>query len=235
MLDTIQFAEEMKRVLGLPASHNVDIEKPICKLSTDEVLSPNGFDLRIGKQVFYFNMRKNSNLIYDLQRKLSIAGVPKQISDEVYAVVNCEKNYFKGFRHILEKGYSQSRLCRYYFALDLFTGRDGNKDKERAYKLLTDTPWGGKDNNLSWIKDISHRQKAANMCIDFCSQETISWNGNTITNYSKAFPFLELLANIGGHFDNPTRLNNYGVYLWETSKSRNGLQCYDAFRFFPSL
>ena len=154
MLDTIQFAEEMKRVLGLPASHNVDIEKPICKLSTDEVLSPDGFDLRIGRRVFHFNLKQNESLIRSI---LVSSCIPQEIKNEVNAVLKFSRGEYKGTRTIFEKGKNHSNYCRVCLGIDYYLGLDGTPTfKKDAIDVLQKD----ETDELVYIKDRKLRARA---------------------------------------------------------------------------
>ncbi len=234
MISRAEFVTEIKNALDLPESYKIDITEPICSVTTDEMLDPDGFDWKLGEQVFHFNLRNNSNLIDDFQKSPFASFIPEKTRDEIIAILNCENNCFKGMRTSLKRGSFTSRLCRYYLALDYFFGKDGDVDEEKSISLLIETPWCGKNVNLSWIKNITHKQNAAKLCIQFYSKETIAWDyggkQRSVTNYSGSLPFFQLLSNIKGSFD-PIELNNYGVYLWETHRPYDP-QSFDAFNFF---
>ena len=165
MLDTIQFAREMKRVLGLPASHNVDIEKPICKLSTDEVLSPDGFDLRIGQRVFHFNLKQNESLNSFI---LVSSCILQETKNEVNAVLKFTRGEYKGTRTIFEKGKNRSNYCRVCLGIDYYLGLDGTPTfKKDAISVLQKN----ETDELAYIKDRKLRARAVSLIGKFDEQK----------------------------------------------------------------
>jgi len=230
MIERVQFVNEMKKALDLPESHNVVTEKPSFRVTTDEFLDPKGFDLKCGKQTFHFNVRDNSKLAEQI---VKVDVVPEKIKNEIIAVLLCEDNiYLKGFRDVMEKGAESSRYCRFHLAEDYFKGKDGYVDIEKAISLLRDTPWGGYDEKLKWIVNPLYRRKAAKMCIDKLTT-IIQWEHegdcHSITDYSKAKPFMNIIIECSSHIDawgdrvfdikegfgDENEVNNYAVYLFE--------------------
>ena len=89
MIDRTQLVNEMKRALDLPESYRVEIEEPICHATADEILDPGGFDLKLGRQVFHFNMRNNSKLAGQISR---VDVIPVGIKNRVISAMISEEN-----------------------------------------------------------------------------------------------------------------------------------------------
>ena len=217
----------------MPESDNVDIKDTVCSVTTDDILNPDGFDLKLGEQVFHFNMRNNPKLTDIVNAISPVGGIPNHIYDECFAVLNCENNNYKGFREILEEGSAKSRDCRYYSACDFYSGKDGGVDGNKAFQLLVNTPWGGYDETLRWIDNPKKKKRAAEMCYFYdAKSKWIKWNNNgniiEVLNLEGKQKFIEICAEcyqqLGMEGDKSDYdVNNYGVYLWEKGEKKQAL------------
>lgn len=174
MINREEFVNEMKMALNLPNSYNINGVEPVCYASTDEILDPGGFDLKLGEQTFHIDFSWNINLASYI-KKIPFILFPQNTIDEVLAIKDIEwcqsdssfipsEDIPKGIRPILENGAKKSWLCRYYAAYLYYVGGDGEEDKTKSYEMLVCIPQKGIDKRLTWIKDVDYRMSAAYMC-----------------------------------------------------------------------
>ncbi len=84
MIDRVQLVKDMKKALDLPESFAIDIGRPLCPITSDEILSPDGFDLKLGRQLFHFNLRNNPKLS---EKILKADAIPLKTRNEVVALI----------------------------------------------------------------------------------------------------------------------------------------------------
>lgn len=197
MFNREEFVSEMKEVLGMSKDFYIHIFKSVCDITTDELLDDNGFDYKLGNQVFHFKSVDKNGL-----RKIMDGTnlLPQRVKQEVLAILNCQNNSYKGTKQILEMGKSSSWLCRYYLALDYFEGRDGDKDEEKAAELATHALNGTNDNILKWVKLLSAKECLFDNLAHFYYNKEDYFNSRFYWRES-----LKLSPN------DSTYLNNYGV------------------------
>lgn len=84
MIDKLQFVNEMKKALDLPDSYQVNIEEPVCSLTASEIINPSGFDLKLGLQVFHYNLRNKAKLSEQITE---VDVIPLKIINEVVSLI----------------------------------------------------------------------------------------------------------------------------------------------------
>lgn len=197
MLNREKFLSELKEALGMPKDLYIHIFRPVCDITTDELLDDDGFDYKLGNQVFCFkSVDKNSLRIIKDETNF----LPQRVKQEVLAILNCRNKSYKGTRQTLDMGKSSSWLCRYYLALDYFEGRDGDKDEVKAAELATHALNGTNDNFLKWVKLLSAKECLFDNLAHFYYNKKDYFNSRFYWREA-----LKLSPN------DSTYLNNYGV------------------------
>lgn len=215
MLNRDDFVKDIKEVFGMAKDLYVYYKaRSECDITTDELLNDDGFDYKLGSQVFHFKA-VNENALRKAVDETNIL-LPR-IKRQVLAILNCRNNSYIGTRLALETGQNSSWLCRYYLVLDYFEGRDGNKDEEKAVELATHALKGEKDYYIGWVKQSSLKEYLFNKLGFFYREKK---------DYLSARAYLRRAIELSPN--NPTYLNNYGVVTFEW----RGESRYEAFTFF---
>ena len=87
MINRVQLIKEMMKALDLPESSMFDTV-PLWPLTASEILDPNGFDLKLGRQSFHFNLRNNPKLSEQISK---VEVIPSKVRNEVITVIAEEK------------------------------------------------------------------------------------------------------------------------------------------------
>ena len=121
---------EMKKALDLPDSCQVDIEEPVCSLTANEIINPCGFDLKLGLQVFHYNLRNKAKLSEQI---LKVDVIPLKIRNEVVTLIE-ERKHTEARGEFSVKGVT-FKMIRVAGGTFLMGSNDGEDDEKPVHEV----------------------------------------------------------------------------------------------------